>query len=146
MWSRFKIITLCILCFVLIDLAIVLALVWSMPDLPSPVFNNKICFPAGKGHLVCDDTPRRFSGYLNKIIQVSYDKVKRMDKEQHQKFLTENRGHFMAIYYTYFWDMKPSTAKVTGKEHPVNTKGMYLEYNYINMMAFLHFYQTILSK
>ncbi|XP_060558514.1 uncharacterized protein LOC132718797 isoform X2 [Ruditapes philippinarum] len=123
MGTRFKIITLCMLCLVLIVLAIVLALFWSMPDLNSSVSNNEICFPAEKGYLVCNDTRRRrLSLYLNKIISVSYDKVKRVDKEQHQQFLTEKRGHFMAIYYTYFWDMKPSTAKVTGKEHPVNTK------------------------
>jgi hypothetical protein len=70
------------------------------------------------------------------IISVSYDQVRKKEEEQQQRFLKENQGHLMAIYDKYFWEMKPS-AKVTGKEQPVNTKSMYLEYNDINMFVFL---------
>jgi hypothetical protein len=38
-----------------------------MPDLPPTVSNNKMCLPAEKGHLVCDDTPQRLHGYLNRV-------------------------------------------------------------------------------
>jgi hypothetical protein len=50
--------------------------------------------------------------------------VRIKEEEQQQRFLKENQGHLMAIYDKYFWEMKPS-AKVTGKEQPVNTKSMY---------------------
>ncbi|XP_060573812.1 tumor necrosis factor ligand superfamily member 15-like [Ruditapes philippinarum] len=126
MGPSFKIITLCMLCLVLLVLIIVLALVWSMPDLPPTVSNNKICLPAEKGRLVCNDTPQRLHGYLNRIITVSYDQVRKKEEEQQQRFLKENQGHLMAIYDRYFWEMKPS-AKVTGKEQPVNTKNKKVE-------------------
>jgi hypothetical protein len=52
--------------------------------------------------------------------------VRKKEEEQQQRFMKENQRHLMAIDDKFFWEMKPS-AKVTAKEQPVDTKGMYLE-------------------
>jgi hypothetical protein len=63
MGPSLKILTLCIL----LGITIVLSVLGSMPDLPSSVVTNKMCLPAKKGHLVCDDTPQILQGYLNRV-------------------------------------------------------------------------------
>ncbi|XP_045200964.2 tumor necrosis factor ligand superfamily member 15-like [Mercenaria mercenaria] len=117
----FKAIIICILCLVVVVLATVLALVWTMPDLPKTVINDKICLPNENDVLLCGNTPDLLHDYLKRITAEKYDKIKQEDEERQQKYLNENRVRLMAIYDKYFWEMKPA-AKLTGKEQPKSNK------------------------
>ncbi|XP_053388895.1 tumor necrosis factor ligand superfamily member 15-like [Mercenaria mercenaria] len=121
-----KLIIIGVLCFVVVVLAIVLALVWTMPDLPEIVNNDKICLPSDKGILGCGNTPDLIHNYLERITAEKYDKIKKEDEERQQKYLNENRLRLMAIYDKYFWEMKPA-AKLTGKEQPKQNKESHAE-------------------
>ncbi|XP_053403853.1 uncharacterized protein LOC128545995 [Mercenaria mercenaria] len=106
-----------VLGLVVVVLSIVLALVWSMPDLPTTIKHDTVCLPNEQGKLICGKTPRILHDYLMRVISNEYERIKQEDEERQQKYLDENRVRLMAIYDKYYWEMKPA-AKVTGKELP----------------------------
>ncbi|XP_053404025.1 uncharacterized protein LOC123554561 [Mercenaria mercenaria] len=110
-----------IVCAVLC-LAVVLALVTTMPDLPPTVRNDKICLPSEFGTLKCGTTADRLHEYLETTIATQYDEIKTKDKERQQEHLDKNIVRLMSIYDKAFWEMKPA-AKLTGKEQPDTRKG-----------------------
>ncbi|XP_045200962.2 tumor necrosis factor ligand superfamily member 15-like [Mercenaria mercenaria] len=122
----FKGIVICVLCLVVVVLATVLALFWTMPDLSNTVTNDKICLPSENGILRCGNAPDLIHDYLERITAEKYDKIKQEDEERQQKYLDENRVRLMAIYDKYFWEMKPA-AKLTGKEQSKQNKKSHAE-------------------
>ncbi|XP_053403943.1 tumor necrosis factor ligand superfamily member 15-like [Mercenaria mercenaria] len=113
----FKIFIFAVLLCVVVVLGVVLALVLTLPDLPTTVHNDEICLPTEHGSMSCGETTDMLHNYLEKAIAKEYAKVKREDTLRQQKYLNENRVRLMEIYDKYHWEMKPA-AKLTGKDQP----------------------------
>ncbi|XP_053403947.1 tumor necrosis factor ligand superfamily member 15-like [Mercenaria mercenaria] len=115
--KKLKYAVMIVLVVVVICLTVVLALVWTMPDLPTTVRNDQICLPGEYGALKCDTTADLLHDYLERTISTKYDEIKKQDEKRQQEYLDKNRVRLMSIYDKTFWEMKPA-AKLTGKEQP----------------------------
>ncbi|XP_060582488.1 tumor necrosis factor ligand superfamily member 11-like [Ruditapes philippinarum] len=113
--TKLKKVSMVVLLCVVVCLIIVLALVWTMPDLPKTVKKGEICLPSETGPLKCGSTADLLHEYLDRNIVTQYDEAKRQDKKKQQDYLDGNRARLMNIYDKSFWEMKPA-AKLTGKE------------------------------
>ncbi|XP_053403851.1 uncharacterized protein LOC128558474 [Mercenaria mercenaria] len=113
--------------FVLVSVAVclfvVIALVWTMPDLQSNVRNDQICLPSEFGTLKCGSTAGLLHEYLEKTIAKKYDEIKQEDDKRQQEYLDKNRVRLISIYDKAFWERKPA-AKLTGKEQPALRKSI----------------------
>ncbi|XP_053403847.1 tumor necrosis factor ligand superfamily member 15-like [Mercenaria mercenaria] len=105
-----------VLCSVVVCLAAVLALVWTMPDLPT-IRHDQICLPTKDGSLQCGQTPDVLHEYLDQQIEKKYDEIKEHDDKRKQEYLDKNRDRFWSTEDKAFWEMKPA-ARLTGKEQP----------------------------
>lgn len=64
-------------------LATVLGLVWSMPDLPTAVSNDKVCLPDEHGTFDCGETTNLLQAYLEKVVETEYYNIgKQAEKKQ----------------------------------------------------------------
>nr|AGI44583.1 tumor necrosis factor [Ruditapes philippinarum] len=115
--KKLKNISMFVLLLVVVCLMAVLALVWSMPDIPKTVKTSELCLPSEIGLLKCGSTVDLLHDYLEREIATKYDEVKRQNQKKQENHLKEVSARLMNIYDKSFWEMKPA-AKLTGKEQP----------------------------
>jgi hypothetical protein len=65
--AKLKIFSMGVLLFVVVCLIAVLALVWTMPDLPKTVKKGEICLPSETGPLKCGSTADLLHDYLERV-------------------------------------------------------------------------------
>ncbi|XP_045200720.2 uncharacterized protein LOC123554554 [Mercenaria mercenaria] len=102
---------------VVVGLVVILALVTTMPDLPTTTQNDQLCLPNESGNLSCGSSTELLHNYLQRIISSKYDEIQKEEEDRQQKILDENRVRLMSIYDKAYWEMKPA-AKLTGMKQP----------------------------
>jgi hypothetical protein len=65
--KKLKTISMFVLLSVVACLIIVLALVWTMPEIPKTVKTGEICLPSEIGPLKCGSTADLLHGYLERV-------------------------------------------------------------------------------
>lgn len=112
-----KILIFSLLVLVLAVLIAVLALVWTMPGLPSTIRTDTICLPDEHGTLTCGRTPDLLHDYLKRVTVDESDRHEQEVENRIKQYTKENGNHLKNIYDKFYWEMKPA-AKVTGKRQP----------------------------
>jgi hypothetical protein len=65
--TKLKIFSMSVLLFVVVCLIAVLALVWTMPEIPKTVKTGEICLPSETGPLKCGSTAKLLHSYLERV-------------------------------------------------------------------------------
>lgn len=122
--NKLRLATIIILFLVVGVLATVLAVVWSMPDIPATDTTGEICLPNAYGAVECGETMNILHTFLEQSISETYGKLKSNDIHQQKLSISNNRNNvrLQNLLEKYFIEMKPA-AKLTGKDQTETREG-----------------------
>lgn len=107
-----KILLVAVVCSTLVVLAIVLVLIWTMPDLPKTVITDEICLPDQSGNLICKDTEQRLYEYTNTRIDAHLKQLNQEYENYVKDVNSANNIELKNFVEERYFDRKPAARVV----------------------------------